>query len=390
MAQGQARFALSSIAAALVVVLCAGRGAAVEATPARDWRTWPFGRLSPWNHPIGSGAMYAATAGLASYPAGLNFDLRWTSSVVVASASDPRVTLLFSPAIGPLSTWSFLNAGGQPCGNPRQIEIDLVAASQLRIPFEGNYYSTTSPVPGQWWLPASFHRASQDFRQTFNLPPGACPSPDSDGMMAVFQPDGWVVDLYAGVVTSDGRVLATMASWIDVRGDGTGWWNGRRASMLPSFAGLIRDGEIDAGHIPHALALQVPATMLARAFVWPAFAFDRDADYSGSLPMGALLAIPSWVDIDGLGLSRRGRAIAQAAQDYGAYVVDRGGGGITFLAELGASDIRWAADASGPGWWHDIQVIKNSLYRVANNGPSSRGGGGTPRAPFAPDLPPIP
>jgi hypothetical protein len=351
----------------------------------RDWRKWPFSRRSPWNHPIGSAAHYEKIRGIESVACGINHDGRWTSAVVVATDSDPTVTLLFSPGYGSRSTWTFLDGGGKNCGNSASTERWLSGAATTRLAFEGNYYSTISAVSGTWSLPADFHHASDDAHATFHLPRGACPSPDSDGLLAVFQPDGWVVDVYATVVTSDHKVLGTMASWIDARGDGTGWWNGRRASMIPSFAGLIRSGEIAAGRIPHALAAQAPPSMLAMSYVWPAAAFDRNANYTGTLPMGALLAIPASVNIDELKLSWRGKAIARAAQDYGVYVVDRGGGGLTLLAELGNPDISWQGGGE-PSSWQDLELIKSLLQRVANNGPVRRGGGGRPRVPFAPSL----
>ena len=129
--------------------------------------------------------------------------------------------------------------------------------------------------------------------------------------------------------------------------------------------------------------LHLPEPVFA---VWPAFAFDRDAGYSGRIPMGALLAIPAWVDIDRLGLSTKGKVIARAAQDYGVYVADRGGSGITFLAELGNTEIRWPATLTEPAWWTDIAIIKSSLMWVRNNRADNVGGGGTPRAPFAPPF----
>jgi hypothetical protein len=350
------------------------------ARPMRDWRGWPFSRRSPWNYPIGSGAHYVTVPRLAQFDAGINYDGRWTSSVVVATDSDPLATMFFSPNYGADSTWAFLNAGGQNCDNSPGVDQQLLShAAETAPPTEGNYYSTASASNnGRAVMPLSYHLAGQDWRGIFHLPAGACPSPDTDGLLAVFEPDGWVLDSYATVVTN-GAVIATMASWIDARGDGTGWWNGRRASMLPSFAGLIRTGEITSGRIPHALAAQVPAGLLKKAFVWPAAAFDRDANYSGSLPMGALLAIPPKVDLDTLGLSTYGKVIARAAQDYGVYVVDRGGAGISFLAELNNPDIRWEQRGAEPAWWQDVQVIKNNLQWVNNNSPSARGGGGTPR-----------
>ncbi len=358
------------------------------AAPRRDWRTWPFSRRSPWNHPIGSGARYAPVPRLASYPAGINYEERWTAAVAVAAASDPVAVLRFTPNWGRSSSWSFLDRGNRNCGNPPTAEHSLLrAASGAMPPTEGNYYSTLStPNDALWKLPGEFHAASRNWRGSFHLPAGTCPSPDSDGLLAVFQPDGWVLDVYAAVVTTEGDVVGTMASWIDARGDGTGWWNGRRASMLPSFAGLIRSGEIAGGRIPHALAAQVPARLLKEQAVWPAYAFDRNAGYSGTLPMGALLAIPPAVDIRQLGLSRQGEVIARAAQDFGVYVVDRGGAGITILAELGDPDIRWEGRGAEPPWWKDLEIIKNALQQVTNNASTTRGGGGTPRVPLPAHL----
>ncbi len=364
------------------------RAAARATTAVRDWRVWPFSRRSPWNHPIGSAAQYAAVPRLTAFPIGINYEERWTASIAIATAGDPMATMLFSPNWGRHSTWTFLDRGGKNCGNSAATERSLLYYAAPGLPpTEGNYYSTIStPYDSRWLLPSSYHAASRDYRSAFHLPPGVCPSPDSDGLLAVFQPDGWVIDIYAAVRLSNGDVIGTMASWINVRGDGTGWWNGRRASMLPSFAGLIRAGEIAAGRIPHALAAQVPAQLLKEEAVWPAYAFDRDSGYSGSLPMGALLAIPPWVDIANLDLSPYGQTIARAAQDYGVYIVDRGGEGITILAELGDPDIRWDRAGSDPPWWKDLLIIRDHLQRVTNNGPTTRGGGGVPRAPLAPHL----
>jgi hypothetical protein len=370
----------------VAVVLLLHVAAAHAQATTRDWRTWPFSERSPWNHPIGSGATFTAVPQIAGYPASINHDGKWTVAVYVARSSDPQVTMLFGPAWGSQSLWSYLDTGGLNCNLSASVEQTLVSRATPTLAFDANYYSTIStPDDSRWVLPPDYHKARDGFRGTFLLPAGACPSPDSDSFMAVFQPDGWVIDIFATVVTSRGSVLGTMASYIDTRGDGTGWWSGRRASMLPSFAGLIRTGELSAGRIPHALAVQVPPSLLKEQVVWPAYAFDRNNGYYGILPMGTLLAIPPSIDLDQLGLSTAGKVIARAAQDYGVYVVDRGGSGLNFMAELGDPDIRWERDG-GPAWWQDIEVIKNLLQRVTNNGPTSIGGGGTPRAPFAPPF----
>ncbi|MDX2168216.1 MAG: dockerin type I domain-containing protein [Deltaproteobacteria bacterium] len=354
--------------------------------PTRDRRRWPFTRRSPWNHPIGSGARYRAVSGLTSLPLGINYDDRWTAAIALAGSGDPLARVRFTSAWESTSTFAFLSAGGLNCGNSAGVEQQVLANAPATMPSsDGNYYSTRSTT-GAWVMPDDYHRAGEDWRATFRLPAGTCPSPDPDGLLAVIQPDGWALDVYAAVVVGGPYVVTTMASWIDTAGDGTGWWSGRRASMLPSFAGLIRTGEISGGRIPHALAALVPQSMLTRAYAWPAYAFDRESSYSGTLPMGALLAIPAAVNVEQLGLSPRGRILARAAQDYGIYLVDRGGSGLTILAELGNPEIRWSKSGSEPADWQDLQIIGSHLQWVENNAADAIGGGGTPRQPLAPPV----
>jgi hypothetical protein len=350
----------------------------------RNWRYWPFSTTSPWNHPIGTLATYADVAGLDKLGVSINYDDRWTSSVVIASRSDPVVPVRFYRG----DLWKFLAGGGKVCRNTADEELLLRESSTPDVLFPANFYSTiASPDSSLWILPPDYKTAATTYWPTAYLPAGSCASPDTDGLMAVFQPNGWVLDLYEGLVLSDSSIIAAMASYVDARGDGTGWWNGRRASMLPSFAGLIRKGEIASGLIPHALAATVSPSMLTQEAVWPAYAFDRRSGYSGTLPMGALLAIPAHVNLDTLGLSREGKVLARAAQKYGVYVVDRGGeGGMTFLAELGNSEIRWEGSARTLASWQELLIIKNQLKQVTNNSVRTPGGGGDLLAPLAPPF----
>jgi hypothetical protein len=355
--------------------------------PTRDWRYWPFSGSSPWNQSIGSDAQYIPASGRSSLGVGLNYDDRWTSSIVIATDTDPLVPIVFGPAAGPQSMWNFLANGGLTCGNGATVDaaLDSLAVGGLP-PFSANYYSTLStPNTNLWVLPANYQPASQNFQSVANLPAGSCPSPDTDALMAVFQPNGQVLDTINSVVTNGG-IVTSMASFVDAKGDGTGFTNGRRASMIPSFAGLIRTGEISSGLIPHAMAALITQTMLQSAAVWPAAAFDRSNNYSGTLPMGTLLAIPPTVDVTALGLSPQGLVMARAAQNYGVYLVDSGGGGLTFLAQLGDPEIRWDGTATSPPWWRDVEIIAGTLQWVINNSATTPGGGGTPRAPLAPPF----
>jgi hypothetical protein len=374
-------------------------------TADRDWRLWPFSSTSPWNYPIGNGARYASVS-LTSITASISFK-QWTSSVVIASSSDPVTNVRYGSWGGSTpSTWTYLHNGGDGCFvspstlDPKTFQpvstIKNYAFGQSALPpFLANYYSTiNSPSTTRVW-PASLHASQLDYYTSINMPTGACGSPDSDGMMSVIQPTGWALDTYATVTLDDQTLLASMGSFVDLKGDGTGYWNGRRASMIPSLAGLIRKGELASGRIPHALAVTISPTVLKEQAIWPASAFDMNSGYSGALPMGSLLGIPPWVNIDGLGLTPLGKVIARAAQNYGIFIVDRTGGpGINILSELGNPDIGTAAvGATGSypntAWIKsdvDLQIIKNNLQLITNNTPITPGGGGAPRQPLAPDL----
>jgi hypothetical protein len=101
--------------------------------------------------------------------------------------------------------------------------------------------------------------------------------------------------------------------------------------MLPNYAGLIQDEEMKAG-INHAMAISAPASVLTPRIDGPAATFDRDAltthpPYSGSLPMGARLALRPGTSLSLL--TPEGRAIAKAAAGYGFIISERGGSGIT-------------------------------------------------------------
>ncbi|MDP3998756.1 MAG: hypothetical protein Q8P89_04040 [bacterium] len=122
--------------------------------------------------------------------------------------------------------------------------------------------------------------------------------------------------------------------------------------------------------------------------------------------MGALLAIPSWTNIDSLGLeSEPGRQLAWTLQNYGAYIVDDTyGPTFTFNAENGADgskkaefwndwglalEIMGHIDSRRTAWQRDIQRLMAALYVVDNN--SARpalAGGGIPRQPLAPAISP--
>ena len=86
------------------------------------------------------------------------------------------------------------------------------------------------------------------------------------------------------------------------------------------------------GLIPHMLAYAMPTTMTKPPakwwqVAWPEFQVDVCAPtcYSGVVPPGSTIGIPSTVNISIIGLTPSGLALATALQNYGA--IQRGTGG---------------------------------------------------------------
>jgi hypothetical protein len=185
--------------------------------------------------------------------------------------------------------------------------------------------------------------------------------------------ENWNVQGAAPRFTSIGYHVRT-----DLYGPGVGA-GGVRAYGGSAIGGLIRTWELQEGTLRHALALAIDADQLGLGPVWPATTQDGDAarTYAGNIPMGTLAAIPPSVDVERLGLTPAGLAVARALRDYGAYVVDRSGC-VCLYAEPGAP----AAAVSGLR--KDVARLRSLLRVVTNNSATNVGGGGTPRAALAP------
>jgi hypothetical protein len=168
---------------------------------------------------------------------------------------------------------------------------------------------------------------------------------------------------------------------------GTGWgMSAPGHSGASLLGGLLRRGEL-ARNVPHPLAVLVRAGAINRSdrpFEWPAtHALKRWELYgnAGNLRLGSLLALPS--DLDLSGLTGPAHVLAQALQDYGAYVVgtfNTGQQDLVILAEHAADPDLTPQTAAA------LAPLIVHLQRVANNTPETPGGGGTPRRPPPPPL----
>lgn len=312
-----------TIAAVAALALAAGVFALSRPEPRREAWLWPFATTSPWNMPIGDGAEYE-------------------------SADDERTANLIDPEAHP-----WVNAG--------EYSVPIFKASE------------DDPL-------ATVHEEGQSEVQ-YRIPPDAEPAPGSDSSMFVVDPTGrWVDETWR----TEGAGTEWTAEY-HVRNDLTssGWGaGGVRAAGASGIGGIIREWELDDGHIRHAIALSLSDFQLRSGPVWPATNEDSGAEerYQGENPIGTLAAIPPTVDVTELGLSRSGVALARALQDYGGYVVDRTVGFIV-KAEPSLEGSPLLEDLRD-----DLDAIRAELRVVTNNGPDAVGGGGRARTGLAPPL----
>jgi hypothetical protein len=113
--------------------------------------------------------------------------------------------------------------------------------------------------------------------------------------------------------------------------DNPTWYtsHGARACGFPLVAGLIRVEEIKVGRINHALVVAYPH-IRAGWYTPPAStaqaANGQGAQSDRGIPCGGRIQFDPSIDVDSLGLSRTGRIIMKALQEFGAYVGDFSGG----------------------------------------------------------------
>jgi hypothetical protein len=174
------------------------------------------------------------------------------------------------------------------------------------------------------------------FYRTITLPrwpANVVPASGADGHADVVDTVTGIVHSFYQLKYANGKWTAGMYSWsrLDGRGFGEGghWSQGARASGVPNMGGLIRIHEIDDGepYYRHALAMTLPRHTLSggasvASYIRPATSTDSNAaQNSGSVPMGALIMLPSGFDTNKLS-SPKLRKIAATLKLWGAYVVD--------------------------------------------------------------------
>ena len=306
-----------------------GAGTSLDAPiPKGDVRLSPFAADSPWRTPVATGELPAAA----------------TTSAETLALRDHAD----SSQEGAIVTWI----------NAESYSMPIVQADPC-----DPIVTIDEKNPGQDISGVEIH-----------IPTDAKPADGTDRHLMVIQPDHTtLIELWTAERVSDTHWRVGRVEVVDLTGSGIGPDNGVRAYGGSAIGGLIRNWEIDPsdpnytdGVIRHPLAMAIPGTMLlytggdpgydergygtALGYVAPATEQDYDSpwSYSGPIPMGSKVVLPRSVDLDSLDLTPEQRTIAQALQDYGAYVTDRvGDGTVAFYAEPTAPPA-WLDSARGP------------------------------------------
>jgi hypothetical protein len=284
------------------------------------------------------------------------YDSGGGTPVFQGTASDPTWTLRFN-----LACYGNLSSGAWPRRISDLSLSDRIwsdSATTVVYPTDYNAYVTVSAAALVPPSSGSFDPKGKGITDAQLVPWKALHAPadllpslrGTDWTLVVHLSDGTVLETFATVILTGNRIVCSSYKITYPNLAGDGWQNGFRASMVPGYAGLIRQAEWSAawtadtdsggllGTIPHALALLAPANLLVQAAAYPAYAWDSQASgrYTGtSLRMGERLALPANFALDAPEFTsseaRFARIIGRTLKTYGAIVVDRGGTGMTLL-----------------------------------------------------------
>jgi hypothetical protein len=341
-----------------------------EKITARDPLKQPFSSGSIWNMPIGENAQFVHAGIERAMAAGMTID----EDIIVMKPDAPETEI-------------YTNYAGWNREKDRCIKEGPLLFS--------------APIPREFTV----SKANWD---------GITPNSG----MAVLMPDRRTIKQtqpFARCTSGEGGTSRYMFDNTDIYGDG--YYGAHGGSGLSAIGGTLRVGELISKDQPikHVLKINVFGKKnlyyddVTKGCRWPAKRADgyasknygttRTKPANIECRMGALLALPPTVDLDKLNFETiPSRILAQAFQDYGAYIVDNTAWDVyAIVTEWGPDgrvtdefEKKWGfsmkQSSKETPWSRDMDKIFLNLHIVVNNSQQSIGGGGKTRAPMAPEL----
>lgn len=362
-----------------VIVSCSGKDVTPQVKPieepvvkvepgTRNPLKWPFSQTSIWNMPIGSKAIYVHARLEKALSAGMTID----EDYIVMTPDAPLMEIAEN-----FAAWD---------------------RTKSRCVSEGKVIFS-APVP-----------------QTFIVSPTTWNGSTPNAGLAVLMADKHTIKQtqpFAHCTQGQSGTSLYQSEDVDIYGDGMYGMHG--GSGLSAVGGTLRNAELTptSGKIRHALKVNIFGKKNiyydteTGGYRWPAKRADayaannyykaRTSVTVNACRMGSLLALPVKMSLDSLGFETTpARTLAEAFQNYGAYLVDDTAWDVYAIETEWSPEGRftdefkknWGFDFSQSSknspWSRDMDRIFLNLHVVDNNSAIAPGGGGQPCLPLAP------
>lgn len=277
-----------------------------------------------------------------------------TISTPFASDSPWRQTIPADPALNPGSADMIAAIASPPALNANLVEFAIPI-----YPVNGDTPVHPVVCTAQWGI-------CPFAGWPVPIPDGAAPHSGSDGAMVTVDESAGTSFEFWRAANSDGQWSASWGAVNSLRG--SGWGGEATGSGASRLGGVIRVKEIEAGVIPHALALQ--SNNACATFRPPALKSDGTSVRPDCIPQGTRLQLDPQLDLATLDLAPGELAVATAMQRYGGYVMDVAATALSVSFELDttaprdslsesyrAAGFRWDYDAMEKIPWDKLRVL---------------------------------
>ncbi|CAM3982892.1 hypothetical protein [Smaragdicoccus niigatensis] len=223
----------------------------------------------------------------------------WNTAVPASPQIDPNSAAMIAYATRNNMVTSILYEYSQP--------IYVVDASTPR-------YTVTCTIKN--WGTCPFQGKSVP------IPVGAKPSTGSDGALITIDETAQKTYEFWQAKFSKGKWTASWGAVNDL--GGSGWQGAATGAGASRLGGAVRVADIANGTIPHALQLVID-NACKTVFRAPATKTDGVSTRTDCIPEGARIQLDPTIDLSQYSMPAGVRVVARALQQYGGYVVDKGG-----------------------------------------------------------------